>query len=346
MEPATELNIGEALEKLGERFNAMHMLPHMADKYKNTIHNRKSENSKDLFYEKKTLELSSVLYSARKISLQEYIFYTSHIIENVHDTRIEDGDYPALKKISDEMKLIEISQGLQYGEYWSETDAPPQWLELANRWEEVEEKFLQKTFFELEGGLATDLLINQKTEFNRLRERGRRAHFHNKELIPSLIDTIKRYEFEAQSAAQAKAYTAAITIIGAALEGLLLLRCLHAPQKAARVSQDLPRKNRPKIGTPPTKWTFDTLIHVCLASGWLPPIKNKNISINPEEIAHWLRQMRNNIHPGRVCTDSPWVESEFRDFRDAELIYAAIFATVFRKKKLVKFNEVNDNNKN
>ncbi|PIG09390.1 hypothetical protein [Comamonas sp. 26] len=329
-EPANDGVLQEAMAQFEERAIATSLLPHMADLQKAANQRRTPDRWKDPNAAVQKVELSLTLYRARKISLQEYVFHVAHVVEGVHEGRFVDSRYPSLQKLSDEMQMIEANHGLKPGEYWPKSDAPPCWQALSARWDSTCQMLLAQTFAELEGGLASDLFTHQRREFDRLRERGRRALFHKKELIPSLADTVKRYEIEARAAAGANAYTAAVTLIGAALEGLLLLRCLSSPKKSSQVAQLLPSKKRPKQVSVPSTWTFDNLIQVCLAAGWLPKIENQNMSVDPSGLADLLRRMRNNVHPGRVCTESPWVETELRDFEDAELIYATLFARVFR----------------
>jgi len=71
-----------------------------------------------------------------------------------------------------------------------------------------------------------DLCESDTEEFDRLRERGRRSVFHKVERIRVLKDVVVRHEEEASRAASAKAYAAGVILIGAALEGLLLLTAL------------------------------------------------------------------------------------------------------------------------
>ncbi|MDE2466030.1 MAG: hypothetical protein KGO02_20285, partial [Alphaproteobacteria bacterium] len=248
--------------------------------------------------------------------------------------RLSERRYPEIQALSDAMHAIEVAHGLKPGEYWVKGDAPAEWQALSAKWDAAADRRLQETFVELEGGNVSGVFAQNRTEFERLRERGRRAFFHKGELVASLADTVKRYEIEARAAAASNAYTAAVTMMGAALEGLLLLRCLRSPVKASKTARALPAKNRPKTGSPPSMWTFDTLIHVCLAAGWLPAIETSNLSASPALLAHLLRQMRNNIHPGRVSIERPWVEAERRDFEDAEMIYTTLFATVFQGRLL------------
>lgn len=332
--PGHDKNLDRALTELEERALAASLLPSMAAAQKQARQERSAGHWKDPSAAKAMVEFAFVLYLARRVSLQEYTFLVAQAAEVVHDGRIDDQQYSEIRALSDAMHAIEVAHGLKPNEYWLKNDAPPEWRALSAKWDAAAVRRLSETFVELEDGKVSVLFAQERTEFERLRERGRRAFFHKGELVPSLADTVKRYEIEARAAAAHNAYTAAVTMMGAALEGLLLLRCLRSPVKASRTAQDLPPKKRPKTGSSPSMWTFDTLICVCLSAGWLPAIEMPNMSASPAGLANLLRQMRNNIHPGRVCTERPWVEAERRDFEDAEVIYTTLFATVFQGRLL------------
>lgn len=328
--PVDESKVDHALRELEERALAHSLLPDIVAAQKLARRDHSVERWKDPASARATVEFAVALYLARRMSLQEYTFMVAHAAEGVHDARLAAGEYPEIQELSDAMRALEAAHGLKPDEYWPKSDAPPEFRALSAKWDAAAHRRLAETLVELEGQTVSEVFARDPAEFERLRERGRRAFFHKNELIPSLADTVKRYEVEARAAAGARAYTAAVTLMGASLEGLLLLRCLSSPAKSSRTAQALPAKKRPKATGSPATWTFDTLIQVCLNAGWLPAIDTPNMSARPAGLAHLLRQMRNNIHPGRVCTDRPWVEAERRDFEDAEVIYATLFATVFR----------------
>jgi hypothetical protein len=99
---------------------------------------------------------------------------------------------------------------------------------------------------------------------------GGEQYFHKDELALVLKDVIVRYEEDARRAASARSYSAAITLLGAGMEGVLLLRCLRSKKKALGVATALPKRRRPRFTDDPRTWSFQTLIDVCLAAGWLP----------------------------------------------------------------------------
>lgn len=270
------------------------------------------------------------MYLARRVSFQEYTFLVASAAEGVHDGRMSVGAYPDLQRLSGEMRALETAHGLKSDQYWLIADAPPEYRALNAEWSKAANARLAETLRELEGQAVSSLFESDPGEFDRLRERGWRSFFHRNEPVASLADTIVRYEHEARAAASANAFTAAVILLGAAVEGLLLLRCLRSRTKASRVAAELPRQKRPKDVATPSKWTFDTLIHVCLQAGWLPEISIPSMTVRPDGLAHLLRQMRNYVHPGKVSTERPWIEVDGHDFADAEIVYTTLFTTMYK----------------
>lgn len=340
--PAQHKKIEVALRELQERAAASSVLPELATQQKLARENRQKNHWEDPITAKSCIDSAFVMYLARRISLQEYVFMVAHYVEGVHEGRIASKTYPELEQISLGMRNIEQEHGLGPNEYWQTRDAPPEYRQLSSEWSAAADRRLTETMNELEGHEVASLFASNKGEFERLRERGRRSFFHKDELIPALVDTVKRYELEAKAAAQAKAFTAAVTMLGAAMEGLLLLRCLRSKTKAIQSAKVLPSKLRPKDPGSLTRWSFDNLIQVCLHAGWLPLIETTTLSIKPDGLAQLLKQMRNQVHPGRACSDRPWIEAAQREFDDAELIYATLYAVVFRGSMLRRYADISD----
>lgn len=328
--PTTSTRIETAFRELEERAIASALLPQMVDAQKKARIDTPKGRWKDPEVAQSRVLFASAMHLARRISFQEYILLVAHAAEGVHDARIMNGDYPELENLSASMQQVQVSHGLAPDEFWSAKDAPPEYLAMSEQWDASAQRRLGEILIELEGSSAASLFHESQIEFDRLRERGRRSFFHSGELLHALADTIKRYEQEARASARAGAFTAAVTLLGASVEGLLLLRCLRSRIKAAQIASMLPTRSRPRDVNSPAKWSFDILIQVCLHAGWLPVIDTPTISIHPDGLAHTLRKLRNFIHPGKVCVDRPWIEAERRDFEDAETIYTTLFATVFK----------------
>jgi hypothetical protein len=152
--------------------------------------------------------------------------------------------------------------------------------------------------------------------------------FHSEDTVEALGDHVIAYEREARRAAAAKAFSAAITSLGAGLEGLLLLRCLRSKDDAIRIASSLSKDSRPRNLGDPTTWNFEALIETCLAAGWLPPLTTPLAQINSGSLAHALRLMRNYVHPGRQVRERPWLQAGEEEYVDAEAIYTALLSVI------------------
>jgi hypothetical protein len=337
--PAQNAKMEKAFRELEERAVASAVLPSFVATLKQMRIDNPKERWKDPEAARLGIQFAGAMYLAREISLQEYTFLVANAAEGVHDARIQAGVYSDLAELSKLMREIESAHGLKAGEYWLIKEAPADYRSLNSQWDNRALERLSQTLVELEGQAVSALFRTNRREYDRLRERGRRSFFHKDEFIRALVDTIKRYEREASASAAAGAFTAAVTLLGASVEGLLLLRCLRSQTKASLVAASLPAKKRPRDPKSPVHWTFNNLIQVCLAAGWLPIIDTTTMEVRPDELAHLLRQLRNYIHPGKVCNERPWIETERRDFDDAEIIYNTLFATVFKGALLRRYLE-------
>lgn len=335
--PANLNKLETAFRELEERAVASSVLPALVAQSRLARANRSKDDWKDPDTVKSRIELAHALYIARRVSFQEYVFMVSQAAEVVHEGRILGRTCPELEQLSSAMRQVEKKHGLSGDEFWLAGDGPPEYERLNMKWEKAAEKLFVDVLRELGAQDVSDLYETDSAEFDRLRERGRRSFFHKNELVSALTDTVRRYEVEAQAAARASAFTAALTMLGAAMEGLLLLRCLRARTKAIDTAKSLPPKLRPRDPNAFTRWTLENLIQVCLHAGWLPRIDTPTLSIRPDGLADLLKKMRNRIHPGRVCSEHPWIEADRREFNDAELIYATLYATVFRGTMLRRF---------
>lgn len=276
---------------------------------------------------------------SRKISSQEYTFLVAIAAEGVYEGRMSEDAYPEIVDLRASIRSVEMAHNLGPNEYWNINEGPAEYQELNRKFEAAAATRFLETLQELDASDIADLLRSNRKKYDQRRERGRRAFHHKNETIPALADTVVRYEKEARRAASVYAYTAAVTLLAASVEGLLLLRCLRSKKKAAIVAGSLPKAKRPRDVANPAQWTFDTLIETCLVAGWLPLVTTDSTKIRPDRLAHLLRQMRNFIHPGKVATEHPWIEADDHDYTDAEIIYTTIFATVSRGRHLRPLQE-------
>ncbi|UDM51380.1 hypothetical protein [Cupriavidus sp. MP-37] len=274
------------------------------------------------------IALARLLFVARRITEQEYTFLASASAEAEFERRVSGGEYPELEDVQSRIRNVMLAEGLTDDEYWPDGEGSLEYLDLSSQFDVAYERRFIETLSEFGLVDLVSLRNTNREEFDRRRERGRRAIYHKDEVLAAVKDIVIRYEVDARKAASVGAYSAAIPILGAAVEGLLLIRCLRSKRKSERIALALPGKKRPKKTDDPTTWTLDALIEVCLHAGWLPPVHTQIAVIRPESLAHILRGMRNYIHPGRVVQERPWVEADEHEYKDAEAIYATLLATV------------------
>ncbi|MFD0724751.1 hypothetical protein [Lysobacter brunescens] len=318
---------------------ASSLLPEMIAAQKTARDENGSMRWRDVNYINSTVEFSRAMYFARKISLQELVFLVSHSVEIFRENMRGGNDFQELESISKKIRDVEKSYGLKDDEFWPAGEGPSEYQELNEQWNALEDKLFNESLCALGGPEIAEIVKAGNGQYEKLRERGRRSFFHNNDRQEALADTVKRYEAEARVASAAGAYTAAIVLLGAALEGLLLLRCFRSKTKAIKIARDLPRQIRPSKPEVFEKWTLDALINVCLNAGWLPVIKTADLEVYPAGLAQRLREIRNYVHPGKISVEKPWIELEKRDFDDAEAIYTTLFATVFNKKVIRSVGE-------
>jgi hypothetical protein len=329
--PAGAKRVQVAFRDLEARANASAALRQLAEIAKHSKYDPSEVNNLDAVAAR--ISLAHALHVARRLSFQEYLFILDAASEALFIGRMDSGTYPELRRLAKKMQAVEAAHGLTKDEYWRNSDAPPEYRALAKKWDRAARDCEAGVLHELDASKRAHALFNNDPrEFDRLRERGRRAFFHKDETVAALNDTILRYEGEAKAAAGAKAYTAAVILLGAAVEGMLIVRCLNSRRKARQVATELPRAKRPKEGSAPSSWRFETLIEVCLQAGWLPAVDLRSVSVLPDGLAHTIRQMRNFVHPGKAATERPWIEVDAFDFADAECIFTALFATIHGRK--------------
>jgi len=284
---------------------------------------------------KSYIELVKALYAARKIARHQYVFNCSIVAEYIHDDRMmKDMQNGKIGEIIDNMKSIERLYGLNDNEYWHTGQAPKEHEELSKQFDAEYDKLFEGVLNEFGLCDLAELWGTKRSDFDQLRERGRRSVHHKTEQISILKDIVVRLEEEARFSALVKLYSGAITLLGSGLEGLLVIRCLQSKHKSMRFARTLPRNKRPSPLDDPTKWNFDALIETCLAAGWLPPISTTIAKYNPASLAHMLREMRNYIHPGRQARENPWAIVGEDDYKVAEAIFIALKATIFKRSEL------------
>jgi hypothetical protein len=335
--PANQKLLESAIAFLEKRTIATALLPALVERHKHAKNAAGGRSWKDITFVKGHLELINALLYANRISLQEYTFVVAMAAEGIHDERMMNGSYPEFKEINLKIDMVKRSHGLTADEDWVKGEGPSEYWALEADYSAAFDARLVETLIELGAAEIAGIFSSNRMEFNLHRERGRRAFFHRDDSREALSDVVLRYEREAKSAASVQSYTAAVAMLGAAVEGLLLMRCLRSKKRATEVASKLPKAKRPKNIVNPFKWTMDTLISTCLKAGWLPDVETTSITIYPDQLAHVLREMRNTIHPGRISIDRPWAEVDERDYQQAKVIYTTLFTSLSIGKYLATF---------
>jgi len=333
-------SLNRVLNRLEERAFANQQLKDLSDAAKATRQKRGWYEDPEAV--RTWIALIQALFNARRISGQQYTFLAASAAENVHYARISNGECADIAALEKEIDAVERSHGLARDEHWPTGEAPKEHDELTTKYGQI----LQKHFADVLSEFALDhiaaLVRDDLPEFYRCRERGRRALHHKTAITPIILDIVARYEQEARKTASIGAFSGAVILLAAALEGLLVLRCLRSKRKAQQHAAALPKNKSPRYCDKPTTWTFEALIDTCLSAGWLPTVQMETTTVNPDALAHSLRSMRNNVHPGRMAKDRPWVEIDAHDYADADAIYTTLFATVSGTRGRSKLKEAVD----
>ncbi len=107
-------------------------------------------------------------------------------------------------------------------------------------------------------------------------------------IVPDLEVVIQSRWLEAQMCQHAKAYLAAVIMMGSILEALLLARVARSPMDANKASASPKDKSTGKVLNH-QYWSLNDLIEVAVECGWLKSDRGK--------FSHALRQSRNVVHP-------------------------------------------------
>lgn len=309
--------VNKSLEHFDGYLMGRFHLPKALDEVKKIKEEKNKDFYKDEEYVKKMLNFSAALFLAKRLSFQEFVFMASQYVEHYYDSMI--FDFPDMKAHYEDSKVVEKKLGLKPGEYWPKGKGPQEYQDLHRRFDRIYEKNFIATLKKFSLFQLAEIRETKPKEFDKLRERGRRAFHHKQESISVITDVVNRYERDAKRAASVELYGPAVILLGAAVEGLLLIRCLKSKRKASKIYKKL--KKPSKLSDKPMKWTFENLALVCEKAGWLPDIKYKEEVYLPAGFVSMLRRMRNYIHPGRIALETPWSETSEYEYEDAKAIY-------------------------
>jgi hypothetical protein len=312
---ADQKAIVRALEQLDDRTLGSTVFPDIFKAFKDACQSGVQEHWKDPAFAMKQVVFAEAFYKSRRISRSQYVYFASSPVERINEERLFDGRFDdELHEIKQKFEAIDKESGLLPDQYWTKGQAPEEFRSRYNalhgQYDAVIEQHFTVALREFGVADLADLRERSPDEFDRLCERGRRSVHHEGEVISALKDIVVRHEEEASRAASATAYAAGVILLGAALEGLLLIRCFRSKRKAIRTASALPKEQRPKHPDDPTNWTLKNLIDTCLLAEWLPRISTEYATYDPAALADLLRNMRNLVPS--VVTLKPAIRGHFK----------------------------------
>ena len=269
------------------------------------------------------LALTQTLFRAQLVSFAYYVFAVAHTIERISEGRWLDKRYDS--------KLSRVSRALAKLEK-AEPEANPEYARLTEEYENILDAKLWETFVEFGAEDVGVLWRDDRRIFGELRERGRRSVFHANEYSKALQDVVDQSYEDSVAVAAAGKYRSAVTLLGASLEGRLLLRCLRSKRRAVSVMESLPKKLRSRANSDVTKWTFEILVEVCTKAGWLPQVESDDGVYLPNGMAHSVRELRNWIHPAREASARPWQGVFKQDYEMVHALYLLVISALAKRR--------------
>jgi hypothetical protein len=274
---------------------------------------------------KQWIEFNRLLYKSRRISWARYIFSVSIAVEGVHD----ENWMRALR----ETPLKELDTEIQALEEAGEEDSD-RYRDLQEQYDAASDTRFVLTFRDLGATDVAEIIARDRAFYEELRERGRRGLHHTGSYETALRDVVDEIYAEALSSAGAQNYRAGVTLLGAALEGLLLMRCIRSPKRPRKIADALPRRLRSRATGDLKTWTFEVLIEVTDRAGWLARMQGRRTEYSPSGLAHSIRTMRNWIHPAREAADRPWEGVFEADYNVAHALYTLVKTAVLQPRSL------------
>jgi len=149
-----------------------------------------------------------------------------------------------------------------------------------------------------------------------------------KDRFEILLELLDRYKQEAEKSAGAGAYLAGCVMLGAALEGSLLVMSECYRDEIER-SISAPRDKRGKVKSP-YSWHLWQLLDVAGELNWLPARLSPNEDIEFEEalnkgdigdFVELVREIRNLVHPGKYVREWPGTTITEEHFEDCYALF-------------------------
>lgn len=273
--------------------------------------------------------LGKEMLSSGKISATESVIFLTYAVEGIHTTRWLDGAYRELEPFSLQMERIEREAGLRPEQYWKKGDAPENHQRLSDMYEAVLDAKFEEMLREFDLPKLADLWRDDRPEYDRLREIGRRSIFEKDNHLKAVTASIPLYEDEAVKSAAAGAFYAATVMLGSAAEARLIERFLSYPAETSKALASMAGASKPR-NTDPLHWSLEHMLAVAEQAGWLGVIEDDYVGANVRLWLLSLRDTRNLLHPGRHVRDKPHIVIGNEEFLDAKFGYGALCIALLR----------------
>jgi hypothetical protein len=204
------------------------------------------------------------------------------------------------KDLAERRNRMRALHGLSDGAWWPPGTGPTEAEEVTR--DERALRDLQLARILREFGLEREArrLEKDPKAFHALVELGRRAAVEG--LSDEEVSDVLREQYvrEAHASALMGAYHAAAAVIGAAMEAVLLSRCLRSEGQLAAIVQQISLPERPR-GLNPRTWTFANMCRVAERAGWLPDFRagDADVVLTGDSLITLVRELRNMLHPAK-----------------------------------------------
>jgi hypothetical protein len=271
------------------------------------------------------IRLTQAARIAGRISFEQYVATAGHMAEHVHEGRWMDGAYDAaLAPHKAAMRIAEECAGLTEGQAFDLQSAPEKYTAANAAFDSILDAHFVEVLLEFDLTDIVELWQRDQGEYRRLCEIGRTKYRTAVTPVAAVSALISVYEEEAGKCERASAYHSACAMLGAAAEARLLERALSDPAvtELARlsISARAPRKQNPLT------WTFEQLVVVALAAGWIGTISDDggDYDFFVGGLLTELRRMRNYVHAGRACIEKPLEVLTKHEVEDARATYGSL----------------------
>ncbi|MCD8455263.1 MULTISPECIES: hypothetical protein [Tenacibaculum] len=277
------------------------------------------------------LKISESLYLSSKISINEFFYYQNHAIEGLmFESKVSEGHYKSeLQPIEDEIEKVKEKHNLKPDEYWLIDEVPPEYQTLNEQYEKVLDNKIEDLFREFASAKPLASFLNEKEIFEKIVEIGRKSVFVKDE-TDRLTELNIIYKKEADLSESAKAFLSASILLGSIIETKMIIKCLENPDKVKAVVREI-KSNKGKINiksNKPTDWNLNALIEVSKKCNWLPNIETEKFVFSTENICHFIRNIRNLVHPGNHIKKASSLTLSENNFKKIKNSYELICLTL------------------